>query len=100
MLVLDRVGKTYPNGVRALDGLSLAVDRSEIVVVVGGSGCGKSTLLRATSGLDRPSQGNVLLDGIPITAPHEEIGIIFQAPRLLPGLSVADNVRFGLADRP
>jgi sulfonate transport system ATP-binding protein len=100
MLVLDRVGKTYPNGVRALDGLSLKVDVGEIVVVVGGSGCGKSTLLRAVSGLDRPSQGSVLLDGIPITAPHEKIGIIFQEPRLLPWLSVADNVGFGLADRP
>jgi sulfonate transport system ATP-binding protein len=100
MLVLDRVGKTYPNGVRALDGLSLKVDNGEIVVVVGGSGCGKSTLLRAVSGLDRPSQGSVLLDGIPITAPHEKIGIIFQEPRLLPWLSVADNVGFGLADRP
>jgi sulfonate transport system ATP-binding protein len=100
MLVLDRVGKTYPNGVRALDGVSLKVDIGEIVVVVGGSGCGKSTLLRAVSGLDRPSQGCVLLDGIPITAPHEKIGIIFQEPRLLPWLSVADNVGFGLADRP
>ena len=100
MLVLDRVGKTYPNGVRALDGLSLKVDSGEIVVVVGGSGCGKSTLLRAVSGLDRPTQGSVLLDGIPITAPHEKIGIIFQEPRLLPWLSVADNVGFGLADRP
>jgi sulfonate transport system ATP-binding protein len=100
MLVLDRVGKTYPNGVRALDGLSLKVDLGEIVVVVGGSGCGKSTLLRAISGLDRPTQGSVLLDGIPITAPHEKIGLIFQEPRLLPWLTVANNVGFGLADRP
>jgi sulfonate transport system ATP-binding protein len=99
MLALDRVGKTYPNGVRALDGVSLEVDLGEIVVVVGGSGCGKSTLLRAISGLDRPTQGSVLLDGIPVTAPHEKIGLIFQEPRLLPWLSVAGNVGFGLADR-
>ena len=57
MLVLDRVGKTYPNGVRALDGVSLAVAPGEIVAVIGGSGCGKSTLLRAISGLDTPTQG-------------------------------------------
>jgi sulfonate transport system ATP-binding protein len=100
MLVLDRVGKTYPNGVRALDGVSLKVELGEIVVVVGGSGCGKSTLLRAISGLDRPSQGSVLLDGMPVTAPHEKIGIIFQEPRLLPWLTVSDNVGFGLAGRP
>jgi len=96
MLILDRIGKTYPNGVRALEGVSLSVGPGEIVVVVGGSGCGKSTLLRAISGLDPPSQGHVTLDGDAITAPHEKIGIIFQEPRLLPWLSVADNVGFGL----
>jgi sulfonate transport system ATP-binding protein len=100
MLTLDHVGKTYPNGVRALEGISLEVGPGEVVAVVGGSGCGKSTLLRAISGLDTPSQGRVLLDGTAITSPHEEIGIIFQEPRLLPWLTVADNIGFGLADRP
>jgi sulfonate transport system ATP-binding protein len=100
MLAIDHVGKTYPNGVRALDGISMQVELGEIVAVVGGSGCGKSTLLRAISGLDRPSQGTVVLDGTRILAPHEKIGMIFQEPRLLPWLSVADNVGFGLADRP
>ena len=96
MLVLENLGKTYPNGVRALDGVSFAVDPGEIVAVVGGSGCGKSTLLRAISGLDRPTQGRVLLDRELITSPHEKIGIVFQEPRLLPWLTVADNVAFGL----
>src|ERR1051325_10046386 len=100
MLVLDRVGKTYPNGVRALDGVSLEVAPGEILVVIGGSGCGKSTMLRAISGLATPTQGRVVLDGFQITAPHEQIGIIFQEPRLLPWLRVADNVGFGLVDRP
>ena len=57
MLVLDRVGKTYPNGVRALDGISLEVAPGEILVVIGGSGCGKSTMLRAISGLDHADAG-------------------------------------------
>ena len=100
MLMLDNVGKTYSNGVHALDGISLAVARGEIVAVVGGSGCGKSTLLRLVSGLDQPSQGRISLDGTPIAAPHEKIGIVFQEPRLLPWLAVAGNVGFGLADRP
>jgi sulfonate transport system ATP-binding protein len=100
MLALDRVGKTYPNGVHALDGVTFEVAPGEIVAIVGGSGCGKSTLLRAVSGLDTPSQGRVALDGVTITAPHENIGIIFQEPRLLPWLSVADNVGFGLEGRP
>jgi len=100
MLVLDRVGKTYPNGVRALEGVSLEVGPGEILVVVGGSGCGKSTLLRAISGLDAPTLGAVALDGTAITAPHEKIGIIFQEPRLLPWLTVAGNIGFGLSALP
>jgi len=100
MLSLERVGKTYPNGVHALDDITLGVVPGEIVVVIGGSGCGKSTLLRAISGLDTPTQGSVLLDCTKITTPHEQIGIIFQEPRLLPWLTVAGNVGFGIADRP
>jgi sulfonate transport system ATP-binding protein len=100
MLVLDRLGKTYPNGVHALGGVSLEVELGEIVAVIGGSGCGKSTLLRAVAGLDPASEGTVVLDGERIGAPHEKIGIIFQEPRLLPWLKVADNVGFGLHGRP
>ena len=100
MLVLDHVGKVYPNGVHALDNVSLAVGPGEVVAVVGGSGCGKSTLLRAISGLDRPTSGHVVLDGAEIVKPQEKIGIIFQEPRLLPWLTVAQNVGFGLESRP
>lgn len=97
MLSLARVGKTYPNNVRALEGVTLDVAPGEIVAIVGGSGCGKSTLLRAISGLDRPSQGIVHLDDEVISKPHEKIGIVFQEPRLLPWLTVAENVGFGIA---
>src|SRR5262249_57198619 len=99
MLTLRNIGKTYPNGVRALDGVSLSVGPGEILAVVGGSGCGKSTLLRLVCGLDQPTQGQVTLDGATITGPHEKIGVVFQEPRLFPWLSVADNVGFGLAHR-
>jgi sulfonate transport system ATP-binding protein len=100
MLRLERVGKTYPNGVHALERFSAEIRQGEIVAIIGGSGCGKSTLLRAIAGLDRASSGTVVLDDISIVAPHEKIGIIFQEPRLLPWLSVADNIGFGLGDRP
>ncbi|HAP10301.1 MAG TPA: ABC transporter ATP-binding protein [Afipia sp.] len=96
MLALDHVGKTYPNGVHALENFSARIKPGEIVAIIGGSGCGKSTLLRAISGLDRATTGSVTLDAISITAPHEKIGIIFQEPRLLPWLSVAENIGFGL----
>jgi sulfonate transport system ATP-binding protein len=100
MLQLERVGKRYANGVHALDGVTLKVEAGEIVAIVGGSGCGKSTLLRAISGLDHPTQGRITLDGEKIVEPHEKIGIIFQEPRLLPWLSVADNVGFGITHLP
>jgi len=100
MLVLDQVSKTYPNGVRALEDVSLQVAAGELLVIIGGSGCGKSTLLRAASGLDTPTEGRVLLDGMLIREPHERIGILFQEPRLLPWLRVAANVGFGLEGRP
>jgi sulfonate transport system ATP-binding protein len=98
VLVLDRVGKIYPNGVRALEGFSARINLGEIVAIIGGSGSGKSTLLRAICGLDRASSGTIALDGTTIVSPHEKIGIVFQEPRLLPWLSVADNVGFGLAN--
>jgi sulfonate transport system ATP-binding protein len=100
MLQLDRVGKTYPNGVHALERFTANVAKGEIVAIIGGSGCGKSTLLRAIAGLDNASRGSIVLDDIAISAPHEKIGIIFQEPRLLPWLSVADNIGFGLAHLP
>jgi sulfonate transport system ATP-binding protein len=100
MLRLDRISKTYPNGVQALGGVSIDIELGEIVAVIGGSGCGKSTLLRAIGGLDPASEGTIVLDGETITAPHEKIGIIFQEPRLLPWLKVAGNVGFGIAERP
>jgi len=98
MLTLDGVGKTYPNGVHALERFSSEIRPGEITAIIGGSGCGKSTLLRAIAGLDRATSGTVTLDGTAITAPHEKIGIIFQEPRLLPWLSVAGNIGFGLSE--
>jgi sulfonate transport system ATP-binding protein len=100
MLALDRVGKIYPNGVNALARFSAEIAPGEIVAIIGGSGCGKSTLLRAIAGLDRATSGTVTLDATAISAPHEKIGIIFQEPRLLPWLTVADNIGFGLSALP
>ncbi len=100
MLSLRNVTKIYPNGERALDNVSLEVEQGEILAVVGGSGSGKSTLLRAIAGLDPASSGEVRIDGDRVTAPHPLIGLIFQEPRLLPWLNVAENIAFGIADLP
>ena len=100
MLALRKLGKTYPNGVHALEQFSANINLGEIVAIIGGSGCGKSTLLRAVAGLDPATSGAVTLDQTAIAAPHPKIGIIFQEPRLLPWLTVAGNIGFGLSELP
>jgi sulfonate transport system ATP-binding protein len=100
MLEIQSVSKTYANGTHALERVTLTVNAGEILAVVGGSGCGKSTLLRIVSGLDTPTAGHVEVDGARITAPHPAVGLIFQEPRLLPWLTVAQNVAFGIEALP
>ena len=94
-LRVDRLYKSF-GSLDALAGISVNVERGEIVSVVGPSGCGKSTLLRLIAGLDRPASGSLHLDDQPITGPSPRVGVIFQEPRLLPWLTVAKNVAFGL----
>jgi NitT/TauT family transport system ATP-binding protein len=81
---------------QALDGFDLAVERGEIVALIGPNGCGKSTFLRVASGLLAPDAGAVTLDDRPIVGPDPRIGLVFQEPRLLPWRSVADNVTYPL----
>jgi sulfonate transport system ATP-binding protein len=97
MLTMKHVGKSFANSTQAIENFSLTIANGEIVVLIGASGCGKSTLLRLASGLDRPSEGEILIDGQPITAPSPRTNLIFQEPRLFPWLTVADNVGFGLS---
>lgn len=100
MLAIDNLSKTYADGTQALAGIDLAVPAGEIVALIGGSGCGKTTLIRLVAGLDRPSAGRILLDGAVIDRPSPRVGVVFQEARLLPWLSVADNVAFGLDALP
>ncbi|GAB4216558.1 MAG: ABC transporter ATP-binding protein [Synechococcales cyanobacterium] len=96
MFEVVNVSKVFPNGFVGLQNIHLSIQPGEIVSLVGTSGCGKSTLLRILSGLDHPSEGQVKVDGQLITEPHPEVGIIFQDPRLMPWLSVLDNIQFGI----
>ncbi len=85
-------------GVRtlAVANVSLDVESGEFVCVVGPSGCGKSTVLNLIAGLDTPTGGTVEKDGRPITGPGADRGVMFQDYALMPWMSVADNVGFGL----
>lgn len=76
----------------ALAGVDLRIGRGEFVSILGPSGCGKSTLLKLAAGLLPASQGELLLDGTPISAPRRETGVVFQKPNLLPWKSVRANV--------
>ena len=75
--------------------IQLTLQAGEIVSLVGASGCGKSTLLTIASGLDTAYRGRVLLGGVPVQGPHDDIGLIFQEPRLFPWLTAAQNIAFG-----
>ena len=76
----------------ALHEISFSVKEGEFVAVVGPSGCGKSTLLKILAGLLLPSKGEACLRGTPINGPRRDIGVVFQAPVLLPWRSVLENV--------
>ena len=96
--------KTYGKGaseVRALDGVTLSVNQGEFAAVVGTSGSGKSTLLHLLGGLDRPTEGKVVIEGKDIFSLKEEaltifrrrkIGFVFQAYNLVPTLNVYENI--------
>jgi len=79
----------------ALQNVSLTIHPGEFVSIVGGSGCGKTTLLRIVAGLETDFEGVVTLDASRITGPGLERGVVFQEHRLLPWLTVRDNVAFG-----
>jgi NitT/TauT family transport system ATP-binding protein len=93
---LRAVGKSYANGVVALDRLDLDVRPGEFVSLLGPSGCGKSTALRIIAGLSEPTSGEVIWPRPDATASEREIGFVFQEPTLMPWTTVAGNVRLPL----
>jgi cell division transport system ATP-binding protein len=101
---IENVSKRFPGGQEALKGLSLAVDKGEMVFITGHSGAGKSTLLRLIALIERPTSGQVIVDGqntgrVPrrkIPAYRRQLGMVFQDHKLLYDRSVSDNVALPL----
>jgi NitT/TauT family transport system ATP-binding protein len=91
-----RLSKTYPardgEPIVALKDLDFTVGRGEFVTVVGPSGCGKSTLLKIMAGILAGGTGSLTLDGDAVTGPSRHVGVVFQAPVLLPWRTVLENV--------
>ncbi len=80
----------------ALKDINLEVKESEFVVMVGPSGCGKSTLINIIGGLEEATEGSVEIDGMPVTGPGADRGMVFQGYSLFPWLTVQKNIEFGL----
>lgn len=105
IVTLRGVYREYPGGVTALRDVDLDIDRGELVAIVGPSGSGKSTMLNVMGTLDRPSAGQVLIEGINVAELSDRelsalratrIGFVFQHFHLAPGVSALDNVADGL----
>lgn len=99
-LVLQNVTKEYRvnrgDSILAVSDISFNVIENEICVLLGPSGCGKSTILHMMAGLNNPTSGSLMLDGIEIHGPGRERGVVFQGYTSFPWLTVLENVEYGM----
>ena len=96
-LILKNVSKTFDDTNQAtLRNVDLEIKQGEFLCVVGRSGCGKSTLLNLIAGLEKPTSGEILLNGKPVTGPGADRTVMFQEHALFPWLNVIQNVKFGM----
>ncbi len=107
ILRAEGIVRVYPDGdVRALRGVSLAIDREESIAITGPSGCGKSTLLHLLGGLDRPTEGEIDFEGTPFGQLDldefraRRVGFVFQSFHLLPTLTALENVQVPMFEAP
>jgi len=96
---INNLSKSYSNGVKALKNVNIDINDKEFVAIIGPSGCGKSTLLEIVAGLQKSTDGEILLDDVKITTTSRDIGVVFQDSSLFPWRSVQDNIAFGLEIR-
>jgi putative spermidine/putrescine transport system ATP-binding protein len=100
-LRLENVGKSFGHVVAVSD-VDLELPQGKFVCLLGPSGCGKTTLLRLIAGLELPTTGRIMLDGVDLTrtpAHKREFGMVFQSLALFPHLTVGENIAYGLSIR-
>ncbi len=98
-VAVENLTKVFPGPVRAVQGVSLAVEEQECLALVGPSGCGKTSLLRMIAGLEEPTSGTVAIDGQVVNhvaAKDRQVAMVFQHHALYPHLSAYENLAFGL----
>ena len=93
---VSKVFHTKEKDVKAIDGVSFTVNRGEFISIIGPSGCGKTTLLRLIMGIEKDYEGDILLNGKRIEKPGIDRGVVFQDHRLLPWLTIEQNLALGL----
>jgi NitT/TauT family transport system ATP-binding protein len=99
VLEIQGVCKTFQSGgtfLKALEQIDVAVDRGEMICILGRSGCGKTTLLNILAGFVPPTAGRVLLAGRPVSQPGPDRCVVFQEDALFPWLTVEENIAFGV----
>ena len=96
IITIKNVFKTYPNGVGAIYDLNLDIEKGEFVFIIGGSGSGKSTLIKMLYREEKPTRGEIILGGVNVGKLRRKIGVVFQDYKLLPKLTVYENVAFAL----
>lgn len=104
MISFFNVSKVYPNGVTALQGVSLQIETGEFVFIVGPSGAGKSTMIKLVFREELPTKGQIYINGRSVVrmkrrdvpSLRRQIGMVFQDFRLLPDRTVFDNVAFAM----
>ena len=93
---LKNVKKQYKNGVTAIHDLNLSIEKGSFVFVIGDSGSGKSTLMKLLYREEKPTSGQIVVGGINVDKLRRKLGIVFQDYRLLPKLTVYENVAFAM----
>ena len=99
---LKKIVKIFPGGTKALDEIDLSIKDRELMVILGPSGCGKSTLLRIVAGLEKVTEGRVLIDAQDVTEQEpgaRDIAMVFQNYALYPHMTVFKNIAYGLKNR-
>jgi nitrate/nitrite transport system ATP-binding protein len=101
-LEIEGLARRFPGKdgeLTVFENTNFTIDKGEFVCIIGHSGCGKSTIMNVLAGLDAPTEGHVFMDGVEVSGPSLDRGVVFQNYSLLPWLTALQNVTFAVASR-